>query len=45
MSLSEICLIVWFALYAIAAFGLMAIPAVVMGVVALLFVILRLLKR
>jgi hypothetical protein len=45
MSLSEIALIVWFVLYAIVAFGLMPIPSVVMGIVALLFVILRIAKR
>jgi hypothetical protein len=45
MSLSEITLIVWFALYAISAFGLVAIPSLIMGIVALLFVILKLLRR
>lgn len=45
MSISEIALIVFFTLYAIVAFGLMAIPSVVMGIVALLFVIFRILKR
>lgn len=45
MSLSEITLVVWFVLYAISAFGVMAIPPVIMGIVALLFVILRIAKR
>lgn len=45
MSLSEIALVVFFVLYAVTAFGWIAVAPIVMGIIALLFAILRIAKR